>query len=322
MAVPTNTVQRVSRVAVREDLSDNISILAQEDTPFMSNIGSGTTGNTYFEWNTDSLVAANANNAQIDGDDLAAEAYAPSTRLGNYVQTMTKTVQLSHITQRVNHAGEHTSKGAAFAKKARELKLDQELRLTGNYAAVPPAAGTAHRTAGAVAFTRTNGSRGVGGAAATLSGTTSGYVSAAATNGTLRTFTEAMLKEAHREAFEAGGKPDMLILSPALKQTFSTFAGIAQQRHEVGNKMATIIGAADIYQGDFGRIAAIPSVYTTGRDALLIDRSLWKVKYLGPKYNKFDQAKSGLSDKFTIETTFGLHCDNELGNAVIADIQA
>ena len=50
MAVPTNTVQRVTRTGVREDLHDKISILANEDFPFMSNIGSGTAKQTYFEW--------------------------------------------------------------------------------------------------------------------------------------------------------------------------------------------------------------------------------------------------------------------------------
>lgn len=322
MAVPTNTVQRVSRVGVREDLHDKISILANEDFPFMSNIGSGTAKNTYFEWQTDDLAAPDASNAVIDGDDVSNDTYPATTRLGNYVQTMDKVVGLSHITQQVDHAGSHTSMGAARAKKYRELKRDMETRMCGNFAAVPPAAGTAHQTAGAVAFMRTNASRGGGGAAATLSGTTSGYINAAATNGTLRTFSETLLKSVHRLCREAGGKPDLLIVSPAIKQTFSTFTGVAANRKETpGSKPGTIIGAMDFYIGDFGKIAAVDSIYTTGRDGLLIDRDAWEIEYL-QKFKSEPLAKTGHSDRELVSVTFGLKCENDKASGVIADIQA
>lgn len=322
MAVPTNTVQRVSRVGVREDLHDKISILANEDFPFMSNIGSGTAKNTYFEWQTDDLAAPDASNAVIDGDDVSNDTYPATTRLGNYVQTMDKVVGLSHITQQVDHAGSHTSMGAARAKKYRELKRDMETRMCGNFAAVPPAAGTAHQTAGAVAFMRTNASRGGGGAAATLSGTTSGYINAAATNGTLRTFSETLLKSVHRLCREAGGKPDLLIVSPAIKQTFSTFTGVAANRKETpGSKPGTIIGAMDFYIGDFGKIAAVDSIYTTGRDGLLIDRDAWEIEYL-QKFKSAPLAKTGHADRELVSVTFGLKCENDKASGVIADIQA
>lgn len=322
MAVPTNTVQRVSRVGVREDLHDKISILANEDFPFMSNIGSGTASNTKFEWQTDDLAAADATNKTIDGDDATTDTYPATTRLENYVQTMDKVIQLSHITQQVNHAGSHTSMGAARAKKYRELKRDMEKRLSGNFAAVPPASGTAHETAGAVAFMRTNVNRGTGGANATLSGGTSGYVSAAATNGTLRNFTEALLKDVHRQCRENGGSPDLLIVSPALKQTFSTFTGVAANRHQVpSTKPGTIIGAMDLYVGDFGTIACVDSIFTTGRDGLLVDRNAWEVEYL-QKFKNDKLAKTGHSDREMVSVTFGLKCENDKASGVIADIQA
>lgn len=321
MAVPTNTVQRVSRVGVREDLHDQISILANEDFPFMSNIGSGTAKNTYFEWQTDELATPDATNAVIDGDDVSNDAYPATTRLGNYVQTMDKTIGLSHITQQVDHAGSHNTMGAARAKKYRELKRDMEIRLCGNYAAVPPAAGTAHQTAGAVAFMRTNVNRGATGANATLSGGTSGYVNAAATNGTLRNFTEALLKDVHRKCRESGGKPDLLIVSPALKQTFSTFTGVALNRHQnPSNKPGTIIGAMDLYVGDFGIIAAVDSIYTTGRDGLLVDRDSWEIEYL-QRFRNDPLAKTGHSDKEMVSVTFGLKCVNDKASGLIADIQ-
>lgn len=321
MTVPSNTFQRTGKVAVREDLHDTISNIAPTQTPFMSNIGTGKANNTYVEWLTDTLAAADADNAVINGDDAGNDSLADAVRLGNYTQLMDKVVGISTTTQAVNSAGDQTKMSYQLVKKSKELKRDMEKRLCGNYAAVPLADGTAGKSAGAVAFVRTNGSRGASGAAATLSGSTSGYVNAAATNGTLRTVTEAMLKDAMQDAWAEGGEPSIAIMSGTIKQTFSTFTGIADQRRETGNKRATIIGAADVYVSDFGEVAFTPSRFTTGRDVLVIDPSLWTLLYL-QRFNTTDLAKTGHADRKLMAVEFTLKCHNELGNAVIADAQA
>lgn len=321
MAVPSNTFQRTGKVAVREDLHDTISNIAPTQTPFMSNIGTGKANNTYVEWLTDTLAAADADNAVINGDDAGNDSLADAVRLGNYTQLMDKVVGISTTTQAVNSAGDQTKMSYQLVKKSKEIKRDMEKRLCGNYAAVPLADGTAGKSAGAVAFVRTNGSRGVAGAAATLSGSTSGYVNAAATNGTLRTVTEAMLKDAMQDAWAEGGEPSIAIMSGTIKQTFSTFTGIADQRRETGNKRATIIGAADVYVSDFGEVSFTPSRFTTGRDVLVVDPSLWTLLYL-QRFNTTDLAKTGHADRKLMAVEFTLKCHNELGNAVIADVQA
>lgn len=321
MAVPSNTFQRTGKVAVREDLHDTVSNIAPTQTPFMSNIGTGKANNTYVEWLTDTLAAADADNAVINGDDAGNDSLADAVRLGNYTQLMDKVVGISTTTQAVNSAGDQTKMSYQLVKKSKEIKRDMEKRLCGNYAAVPLADGTAGKSAGAVAFVRTNGSRGVSGAAATLSGSTSGYVNAAATNGTLRTVTEAMLKDAMQDAWAEGGEPSIAIMSGTIKQTFSTFTGIADQRRETGNKRATIIGAADVYVSDFGEVSFTPSRFTTGRDVLVVDPSLWTLLYL-QRFNTTDLAKTGHADRKLMAVEFTLKCHNELGNAVIADVQA
>lgn len=320
MAVPGGTFQRTGKVAVREELHDTISNIAPTQFPFMSNIGSDSADNTYVEWLTDTLAAADPNNAVINGDDAGNDTLTDAVRLANYTQLMDKVVGISTTTQAVRSAGNQTKMAYQLNKKSKELKRDMESRLCGNLAAVPLADGTAGRSAGAVAFIRTNGSRGAVGAAATLSGGTSGYISAAATNGTLRTVTEAMLKDAIQDAWNEGGEPSMAIMSGPLKQVFSTFTGIADQRRDTGNKAATIIGAADVYVSDFGNIAFTPSRFTTGRDVMVIDPSLWSVRYL-QRFNTVDLAKTGHADRKMLSVEFTLKCANELGNANIADVQ-
>ena len=47
MAVPTNTIQAVGRVGVREDLSNTIGALYPDDTPFQKAIGTETATQVY-----------------------------------------------------------------------------------------------------------------------------------------------------------------------------------------------------------------------------------------------------------------------------------
>lgn len=321
MAVPTNTVQTFSRTNIREDLTNIISNISPVDTPFISNIGTGKAKQRLHEWQIDDLAAANSDNATVEGDDATVDTAPATSRRNNYTQLMDKVVSVSSTSRAVDNAGYADELAYQVSKKAKELKRDMEKRACDNKAAVPGSASTAGQTAGAVAFIQTNASRGVSGAAGTLSGTTSGYVNAAATNGTLRTFTEAQLKTAIQLAWDAGGSPSMALMSGTLKQTASTFAGIAAQRKENdGNGQATIIGAADVYVSDFGDISFVPSRFTTGRDVLVIDPSLWKVADL-QGYALEDLAKTGHSDKKMLSREWTLVCQNEKGNAVVADVQ-
>lgn len=321
MAVPTNTVQTFSRNSIREDLTNIISNISPVDTPFISNIGTTKAKQRLHEWQTDDLAAADSDNKTIEGDDVTADTAAATSRRNNYTQLMDKVVSVSSTARAVDNAGYADELAYQVSKRAKELKRDMEKRACDNKAAVPGAAGTAGETAGAVAFIQTNADREATGADGTLSGGTSGYVNAAATNGALRNFTEPQLKNAIQLAWTEGGSPTMALMSGPLKQTASTFAGIADIRKDAGNGQATIIGAADVYVSDFGDIAFVPSRFTTGRDVLIIDPSLWKVADL-QSYKLTDLAKTGHSDKKMLSREWTLVCQNEKGNAVVADVQA
>jgi hypothetical protein len=100
-------------------------------------------------------------------------------------------VEVSDTAEAVNGAGDAQTVAKQIAYKLKELKRDMETMLVGtNNAAVAGASGTARETASLSAFLKTNTDRGTGGADPELSGTTSGYPDAAATDGTLRALTE------------------------------------------------------------------------------------------------------------------------------------
>ncbi len=97
MTIVANTFTTYSAKGIREDLSNVITNIAPEETPYQSNIGRETITNTLFEWQTDTLADAAAN-AQLEGDDVGTfDAVVATVRLTNYAQIARKTIVLSNF---------------------------------------------------------------------------------------------------------------------------------------------------------------------------------------------------------------------------------
>jgi hypothetical protein len=316
MSVPANTVQNVARVGVREDLSDKIAELFPDDTPFQRAIGTSKASNTYTEWQTDSLVAANPNNAAIQGFDLANEARPNTVRVGTHTQIFTKRIGVSTTVEWTNKAGRRSEMARETMKAGREIKTDMESRFCGNFASVAATASVAGQTAGALAWLTSNVSRGATGA----NGGFSAGIVAAATPGTLRTYTETLLKTVIQSAWANGGNPKMVITSGPLKQTAAGFAGLADQRRDAGNRRLTIVAGADVYVSDFGEVQFVPSRFSSTRDALVVDPEYWDVA-IGQALKVDPLAKNGLSDRRMMSAELALRCLNQAASGVVADIQ-
>lgn len=281
----------------------------------MSNIAKGSCSNTFHEWQTDSLAAADGSNAVVEGDDATNDAASPTVRLGNYTQLMDKVVQVASSQRAANNAGRGDELSYQMMKRSKELKRDMEARLTGNYASVAGNASTARQAAGFEAWVRTNDSRGTGGADTAYSG----GIQAAATDGTQRAVTEAMLKSVLASCADNGGEPDLVLLGSFNKQAASAFPGIADQRRDTGNKRAAIVAAADIYVSDFGEIQMVYNRFSRARSALIVDRDMWKLCYY-QRFQTEDLAKTGHADRKMLSVEFTLEACNEKSSGIIADL--
>lgn len=317
MAAPTNTVTTLTSKGNREDLEDVIYRVAPEATPFMSNIGSSKATAVLHEWQTETLAAANPDNAVLEGGDVGtADAGNYTTRVGNYNQIFSKTAVVSGTQQAVKSAGRSNDMNRQIILKGKELKTDLEAALIRNGASNAESGGTARKTGGALAWLTSNTSVGAGGS----NGGFSAGVVGAATNGTQRAFTEAQLKTVLASAFNNGGRPSQMYAGATQKQEFSAFTGIAQIRNDApGKKQAIIIGAADVYVSDFGDLAVIPHPYGLTRDVLVIDPEMWAVGTLRPIYTQ-DLSTTGDSIKKQILTEKCLVCRNEKANGAIRDL--
>jgi hypothetical protein len=319
-AKPTGTVDRYDiNKAVREELSDVIYNIAPEDTPLMSNIGRGNVSNTYFEWQTDGLAAANGDNAAIDGGDAANDTRTPTNRLGNYTQIMTKTIQTSGTAEAVTKAGIKGVMAYEKAKASAEIKRDMEVRIAGQKAAVGGSTGTARQTAGFGAFLTTNVDKAAGGTNPTLSATTDGYPNAAYVNGTARAFTETILKNVIQQVWASGGQVGLAMVGAKQKGVASGFTGIAQQRRETGNKAATIIGAADVYVSDFGSVTFVPNRFMPVDTAYLVDPEYASLQFLRDFRTK-PLAENGDSKREMLLVEFGLKVHTEKAHGIARDL--
>ena len=313
------TYKTVTAIGQKEDLTDVIYNISPTDTPFMSSVGQTQASAILHEWQVDSLAAVNTGNAAVEGDDATSATLAPTTRVGNRTQISQKTIQISGTLEKVDAAGRRSEKAYQLSKVSAELKRDMESILLSNQAADAGGASTARKLGGLQAWLNTNyeGS----GTAGTGDGSTARVV------GTDAAFTETMLKSAVKKAYEAGGTPSVLMVSPTQKQVVSTFAGIAEQRFMAPSSgQSTIVGAADIYLSDFGSLSVVPNRFIPqdvggdgGDTAFVLDPEYASVAYLRP-FQTNELAKTGDSEKTQLLVEYTLEVKNEAAHAIIADL--
>lgn len=320
MAIVSNTYTRYDAKGIREDISNVIYNVSPEETPLISNISKEKCGNTFFEWQVDSLAAASTSNAVVEGDDVASfTSVTPTDRLGNYTQISRKDVIISGTLEVLDKAGRKSELSYQLAKKGAELKRDMEAILLYNQAAAAGSTSTARKTAGLPAFLRTNANKASDGTNPTVS---NGVVNAGRMDGTQRSFTETILKDVIAKTWAEGGNPKMLMVGPFNKQRASTFGGIGATRFNVnGAKPATIIGAADIYVSDFGNLEIVPNRFQRERDAFVIDPEYAALVQLRP-IQQVPLAKTGDAEKRMLVVEYGLKVKTEKAHGVAADLEA
>lgn len=322
MTAAANSNKTYDLTTIREDLQDALISISPTETPFMSAIGTKTASNTYFEWPTVELASPSTSNRVIEGEDSPGnDAPTNAVRLGNYTQISDKVVEVSDTAEAVNGAADAQTLAKQIAYKLKELKRDMETMVLDNVAAAAGNASTARATAGLPGFLRTNVNRSSGataGANGTLSGTTSGFVNAAATDGTLRALTEDMLKGVIASCWSNGAEPTLVLCGSAVKQKISsTFTGSATKYRDISDKK--VVAAVDLYVSDFGELQIVPTRFQRARDVFVLDPSYARIAYL-QRTKQTPLARTGHSERRLISVEYGLQVDTEKAHGVIADI--
>ena len=303
-----------SAIGQREDLTDVIYDISPTDTPLLNTLARTKATAVYHEWQTDTLAAATTANAAVEGADATAADLSPTTRLGNYAQIVSKTIQVSGTLETVNKAGRKSEKAYQLARASSELKRDIETILCANQARSAGNSSTARKLGSLLSWIKTNTDKGTSGVDPVTIGEST------RSDGALRTFTEALLKSVIKKVYDAGGTPKILLVGTGVKQKVSSFAGIAEQRYMApADAPTTIIGAADVYLSDFGSVSVVPSRFMRSRDAFVLDPEYAAVAYLRP-FATNELAKSGDSEKTQILAELTLEMRNEAAHGLVTDI--
>jgi hypothetical protein len=312
MAQLANSFATFNAVGNREALADQIYNISPEETPFVSSIGKGKATAQFEEWQTDALAAA-ANNKVEQGNESTVSAVTPTVRVGNRTQISEKVFAVTGTQQVVNKAGRKDEVAYQDAKKMVELKRDVEFGALQNTTAITAASGVAPQARGVLGWIATNTDFGATGA------DPNPVTNTAPTDGTLRTFTEAMLKTVAQEVWTSGGNPTMMFVPAALRATVSAFTGSATKFDKTEDK--TLYATVEVYVGDFGRYSIINSRHQRSRDVFLIQPDMWELLTLRPMKGT-ELAKTGDNVKRLVNTEWTLKASNEAASGAIRDLQA
>ena len=308
MAAPTGTYLTSAAIGNREDLSDAIYRISPTQTPFLNLASKGKATHTLHEWQTQDLASAAAN-AQAEGDNASAKTVTPTVRLASRTQISTKTVIVSNSQQATNPAGRKDEMGYQLALASLELKRDMEFGLTQNRVGTS----SPRSVKGLPCWIGDNVDTG-GSYVAPVYTSTDGTTN---TDGTQIAFTESRLKNVLQKIYTAGGEPDVIMLPPLAKQTFSTFTGNATRfdKSEDGKLFASI----DVYVSDFGEIKAVPNRFQRVRDVFILQSDKWAVAYLRP-FTTIELATTGDAMQRELVVEYALEARAPKANGAVYDI--
>ncbi len=320
MAAIIETYQTYDAIGLREDLTDTIYDISPTDTPYMSGSARGSAKATLHEWQTDALEAVDGGNAHIEGDDIDTfPAVVPTVRVGNYTQISRKLVLIAGTLDTVDKAGRATEMAYQLAKRSKELKRDMETIALANAGGVAGDSTTARVTAGLGAWVVSNENFGAGGSG---SGHTTGVPAAGRNDGTVRPFTEVILKDVLEQVWTAGGDLVNLMLGPINKQNMSTFAGIATKTFNRDAEVPTaVVAAADVYVSDFGVLSVFANRFQRERDGWVWNPAFTSFNFLRP-FKSTPLATTGDAQKRMLIVEWTLKVRNEAALGINADLDS
>jgi len=323
MAALANTQLTTTSVGNREELSDVINMITPEDTPIYSDIGKGKCSSVHPEWEIDELQAP-GENIRAEGDEYTFDAGDTPSRVGNYTQIMRKTGIISETQETVEQAGNANKVRRQKLKRGTELKKDVELAIVTNNASV---AGATREFGGLPTWIETNVSRGSGGSNGGFDINTG--LTVAATNGTQRAFTKALMDGVMQQGYQSGANFRNVYVSPYVKSVFVTFmsdSNVAPFRYAVSDgDRNSIIANADIYEGPFGKVYIKPNRVmaasgAVARNAFFVDTSMLSFLWLRKIAEDKEVARTGDAKKFVLIGEGTLKVHNEAGVGVVADL--
>jgi len=313
MAQVSGTFDSYDAVGIREDLSDIITNISPESTPFYTKCRKTTARNTLVEWQTDSLRSSAAN-AHLEGDETSFDSVTATVRLNNATQIFKNAVVIADTDEGLDKAGRASEIAYTTLKIAKEQKLDIEKALFDSNAKVNTN-GSARELAGVPAWLTSNTDFGDNeGADPTGDGTDTRTDETT----TLQAFDQTRFDSVMQSIWVNGGNPDTVYLSAFQMNKALAFSGNNNQRSNVQAGDERVIKSLAVYVTPWGTVEFLPSRENRSRDVLIIQDDMWEVATLRPTKN-IELAKTGDATKRQVVTELTLCAKNEAANGGVFD---
>jgi len=288
-------------IGEREDLSDVIYRIDPDEPPLVSNSQKETTTGIFHEWQVQELAAASATNYANEGADYSYTNPTATTRHGNYHQISVQAASVSNTLDVVDKAGRDKETAYVKVLKGIEQRRDIEKSLFANEAR----SGSDPRKAAKLINWITNGD-----APADMAFATGDGSDTADLTGTARSLTLAQIDAAMLAAYNDGGQPNMLLMSPTNKQNFSDLSSgsvaTAQLQYSAPRDIA-IVGSVSLYLSDFGELAVTIDRQANNSEVYLVDTDYVCIGSLpGRMFSVSDVASTGDATKFAIVSEWTL----------------
>jgi len=309
------TYKTSDAVGEREELADVIYRIDPTDTPIFSALKKEGARAVYSEWQVQELAAASATNYNNEGADYSYVNPSATTRMGNYHQISVKAASVSGTLDAVDKAGRDRETAYVKTLKGLELRRDIEKYLVSDTAK----SSSDPRKAGTLSTWITNVSVAASSAAPTGDGTDTPTLS-----GTDRAMAISQIDAAMLAAFEDGGKPSIITMSPTNKQVFSNLSSASVATNQIitsANKDAAYVGAVSLYRSDFGELNVVVDRFQGNDRLFLLDTDYASITTL-PNRNFVvsDVAPTGDATKFAILAEWSLKVSAPKAHAAVYDL--
>ena len=295
------TFLTTNAIGEREDLSDIIYRIDPAETPLFTAAAKETTSGVTTEWQVQELAAAVDTNHVNEGADYSYVNPTATTRLSNVHQIAAQAASVSNTLDVVDKAGRDRETAYVKVIKGLEQRRDIEKSLFKNEA---KSASDPRKTAELMTWL-TNGDK----PSDMGHGTGDGSDTCDLT-GTARALTLAQIEAAIKEAYEDGGSPSLLVMSPANKVAFSGLSSGSVATNQITTtapQEAAIVGSVSLFLSDFGTVNAVVDRQAPNSEMYVIDTDYVAIGTLpGRNFAVSDVAPTGDATKFAIITEYAL----------------
>ncbi len=295
------TYTSATAIGEREDLSDIIYRVDPDDTPLFSNAQKETTRGIITEWQVQELASAVDDNHASEGADFSYTNPSPTTRLTNVHQIAVQAASVSNTLDTVDKAGRDKETAYVKVNKGIEQRRDINKSLYKNEAKST----SEPRKAAKLITWITNVDKPSDMAAATGDGSDTADLT-----GTAAALTLAKIDAAMLAAYNDGGNPSMLLMSPTNKQNFSGLSSGSVSTNQItytAPREASIVGSVSLYLSDFGELSVTVDRTCPNSEMYLIDTDYVCIGSLpGRMFSASDVAPVGDATRFAIVSEYTL----------------